>query len=121
MTTSVNQPLLICRHPAWSSDMSACVEMALTAGVFEQRPILVLTDAAVTLLLPGQDGEAHGLKTLARQVPAFELYGIDQVYADAAALAAHGIDATALEHGVKPLPMGRLAELMATAASVLVF
>lgn len=121
MTSAAQPPLLICRHAAWSSDMAACLEMALTAGVFERQPILVLADAAVTLLLPGQDGESNGLKTLAKQVPAFELYGIDQVYADAAALAAHGIDAATLEHGIKPLPAGRLAALMATAASVLVF
>ena len=121
MTTVTNQLLVICRHVAWSADMAACLEMTLTAGVFEQRPVLVLADAAVTLLLPGQDGEPYGLKTLAKQVPAFELYGIDQVYADAAALIAHGIDAATLEHGIKPLPAERLAELMATTATVLVF
>jgi len=121
MTGAAKPPLLICRHGAWTMAAATCMELTLTAGVFEQKPVLVLLDAAVTLLLPNQNGESSGLKTLAKQIPALELYGIEHVHVEAAALIAHGIDAAALDAGVKPLAPGALAALVAAAGAVLVF
>jgi len=121
MNTPRRACLFVCRHSAWTSEAAACVETLLTAGVFEQQPVLVLMDAAVTLLLPDQNGAPIHAKTLARQLPALELYGIDTVYADAAALTAYGVNTEQLPLPVQTLQSGQLATLVASAAITLVF
>ena len=121
MNNQVCNSLFICRHSAWTSEASACLETLLTAGVFEQKPVLVLMDAAVTLLIPGQQGEAIQKKTLARQMPALELYGIENVYADPVALHIYGIDTAQLPLPIRQLQNGQLAALIAAATTTLVF
>src|SRR5688572_30287750 len=83
--------LFICRHSAWSSQAAACLETVLTAGVFEQDAALILEGDGVLLLLPGQDGSELQQKTLAKQLPALELYGITQVYVEYAAAKERGL------------------------------
>lgn len=119
--TAPHSLLMICRHSGWSAQAAACLETTLTAGVFEQRAALVLLDAAVTLLFADQQGDSVRPKSLAQQLPALELYGIDTVYADAGALAAHGLAQAALPIAVKPLQAGELATLVAAAKHALVF
>ncbi len=121
MTAVAGSPLLICRHSAWTSAAAACLETLLTAGVFEQRPVLVLLDAAVTLLIADQHGEVIHSKTLARQMPALELYGIETVYADPAALLAYGVNTTELVLPIQLLAANQLAGLVAAASTALVF
>ena len=121
MNTTTRSCLFVCRRSAWTSEAAACLETLLTAGVFEQRPVLVLLDAAVTLLLADQNGAPIHVKTLARQLPALELYGIETVYADAAALAVYGVNTAQLPLPVKTLQSSQLAALVATATTTLVF
>lgn len=120
-STSANRCLLICRQAAWSGETGAFLEIALTAGVFEQHPVLVLLEAAVTLLLPDQHGEMIGMKTLARQIPALELYDISEVLVDSSALAHYGLDPARLPIPVQFLQPGQLAALIATAQHTMVF
>lgn len=121
MTASASQLLFISRHSAWTAAAAACMETALTAGVFEQHPALVLLDDAVTQLLPEQNGEVFGMKTLANQLPALELYGVETVYVDAAALTARGLDNAELLIPVQRLQPQQLADLIAVARTTLVF
>jgi sulfur relay protein TusC/DsrF len=113
--------LMICRHSGWTAQAAACLETTLTAGVYEQHTALVLLEAAVTLLFPDQQNDGVRPKTQAQQLPALELYGIDTVYVEASALAAHGLADIALPIVVKPLQAGELATLVATARHTMVF
>ncbi len=121
MNSSAPQLLFICRQSGWTSSAAACLETALTAGVFEQHPALVLLGDAVTQLLPDQSGETIGMKTLAHQLPALELYGIQTVYVDAAALTMRGLGDAELTIPVQRLQPGQLADLVAAARTTLVF
>ena len=121
MNSPAAQLVFISRHSGWATMAAACMETALTAGVFEQHPVLVLLDDAVTQLLPEQNGEALGMKTLARQLPALELYGIQAVYVDAAALHARGLADSELLIPVQRLQSDQLAALIAAARTALVF
>ncbi len=121
MNTAARSVLFICRHSAWTSAASACMETLLTAGVFEQKPVLVLLDEAVTLLIADQQGERICMKTLARQLPALELYGIETVYAEPAALTRYDVDPAQLSVPVLPLQHDQLAALVAAATTTLVF
>jgi tRNA 2-thiouridine synthesizing protein C len=121
MSSPGPQLLFVCRHSGWTSAAAACMETVLTAGVFEQHPVLVLLDEAVAQLLPDQRGEAIGMKTIAHQLPALELYGIQTVYVDEAALNARGLSDAELTIPVQRLQPGQLASLVAAARTTLVF
>jgi sulfur relay protein TusC/DsrF len=121
MTTPAPQLLFICRHSAWTSQAAACLETTLTAGVFEQQPALILLDDAVTLLLPDQQGEVIRKKSLSRQLPVLELYGIHTVYVDAVALAVRGLMNSELLVPVVYLQPAQLSQLLAAAHTTLVF
>jgi len=113
--------LIICRHSGWTAQAAAFFETTLTAGVYDQHTALVLLEEAVTLLFPDQQTDAVRPKSLAQQLPALELYGINMVYVDTSALAACGLELAALPIAVKPLQAGELAALVATAKHTLVF
>jgi tRNA 2-thiouridine synthesizing protein C len=119
--TDTHKLVFIARRSGWTAAAAACLETTLIAGVFEMQPVLVLLDDAVTQLLPEQNGETLGLKTLARQFPALELYGIDTVYVDEVALQERGLADADLLIPVKRLHTGQLATLVAAAATTLVF
>lgn len=114
-------PLFICRSSAWTPESAACLEVVLTAGVFDQQPVLVLVDAAVTLLLPDQQGEILRLKTAARQLPALELYGVSSLWVDAVALSRYGVDHAMLPQGARVIVASELSTLIAQAGTVMVF
>jgi tRNA 2-thiouridine synthesizing protein C len=113
--------LLIARRSAWCASSAAALEVALTAGVFDQQVVLVLLEEAVLQLLPAQNGQVLGLKTYANQLPALELYGITQVYVDGAALQHYGLSLQDCQIPVQVLATGLLAELLASSRTVLVF
>jgi tRNA 2-thiouridine synthesizing protein C len=113
--------LLIARHSAWHMSSAAALEVALTAGVFDQQVVLVLLEDAVLQLMPEQNGQALALKTYANQLPALELYGITQVYVDSTALDHYGLNVQDCQIPVQVLPTGLLAELLASSRTVLVF
>lgn len=113
--------LMICRRSGATAQAAACLETTLTAGVYEQRTVLVLMEEAVTLLFPDQQNDELRPKNLAQQLPALDLYGIDTVYADATALARFGLAAETLPIAVKPLQSVELAALVASAAQIMVF
>lgn len=121
--TATNFPslLFICRHSAWSSRAAACMETLLTAGIFDLDAALLMQDDAVLQLLPDQDGSALGLKTVAQQLPALELYGISRIYADSASLSARGLAVTDSVLPVTPLDRTQLRALISGSRQILVF
>ncbi len=121
MTSTAPQLLLICRHGGWTARAAACFETLLTAGVYEQNAALVLLQDAVTMLVPDQQAETLRPKTLAQQLPALELYGINQVFAEASALTSCGVDIGTVAIPVTVLETGQLAALVQRARAALVF
>lgn len=113
--------LFICRHGAWSAQAAACLETVLTAGVFEQDAALILEGDGVLLLIPGQDGALIQQKTLAKQLPALELYGITQVYVDYMAAEQRGLSLDDFLLPAVPLQPGQLRNMIAASRHVLVF
>lgn len=76
---------------AWSGNAAhACLDTAMSFAVFDVPVVLVLHGAGVLQLLPGQDGEHLGLKTLARTWGALSLYGIHEVLVEADSLQQSG-------------------------------
>lgn len=116
-----NGLLIVCRHSAWQASSAAALEVALTGGVFELPVTLVLLDEAVLQLKPGQDGAVLALKACAKQLPALELFGVTQVYADSAAAARFSVELGTAELPVQPFAPAQLAALVAGHRSVLVF
>lgn len=113
--------LFICRHSAWTSQASACLETVLTAGVFEQDAALILEGDGILQLLPGQDGSVLQQKTLANQLPALELYGITRVYVEYAAAKERGLNLDDFILPAVPLQPGQLKDMIANSRHVLVF
>jgi sulfur relay protein TusC/DsrF len=68
----------------WHARARAALDFVMTAAVLDQEVHLCFWGDAVAHLLPEQDGAGLGLKTLAQQLPALELYGIMNVYAERA-------------------------------------
>jgi sulfur relay protein TusC/DsrF len=113
--------LIICRHSSWQASSAAGLEFALTAAAFEVPVCLVLLADAVLQLLPNQDGAPLQMKTYAKQIPALELYGITQVYAEVEALARYGLHVADCEIPVQALAAHELAALVANSHHCLVF
>jgi tRNA 2-thiouridine synthesizing protein C len=95
--------------------------MVMTAAVFDQRVKLLFCNDGVYQLLADQDGTACGMKTLARQLPALDLYGIEQVYVAESALQERGLQERDLLQAVTVLSCDQMRILIAESNAVLVF
>lgn len=99
-TVEPKQLLVVVRHSPYGSSLArASLDVALAAAAFEQPVKLLFMGDGVLQLLPGQDSQAIGQKNIGRLLSSLPLYDIDTVYADAEAVARHGIDL-----GSAPLP-----------------
>jgi len=91
MTAPLHRFLFLIAGSPWQPRAQATLDLLMTAAVLDQPVTLCFTGAGVLHLQAGQDGSALGLKTLSQQYPALELYGIEQVYAQASALQDWGL------------------------------
>lgn len=105
--------LFLSAHLPWAGTAAtACADLLMTAAVFGQQVTVVFIGDGVLQLQEGQDGSSAGQKTLARQFPAFELYEIQRICAEAAALHHHGLDARDLVVPVEVLDAQQLRALL---------
>ena len=105
--------LLVLRHSPYGSSLArASVDLALAMGAFEQDFDILFMGDGVLQLLPQQHSAAIGLKNVGRALSSLPLVDLDYVYADADALAAHGLDPDALLLPVRPLRGDDLRRLL---------
>lgn len=95
-TPSSRRFLFLVSCSPWQPRAQALLDLLMTTAVLDQEVHLCFWGDGVLHLLQQQDGDSLQLKTLARQLPALELYGVTHVYAEREALRRHGLDANAL-------------------------
>jgi len=89
--------------PYAGSRARAALDLALATAAMDQAVTLLFHGCGVLQLCSDQDGTAIRRKTIARTLESLALYDIDQVYAEAAALAHYGLADANLA-----IPVGRL-------------
>jgi tRNA 2-thiouridine synthesizing protein C len=104
--------LFVCSLSPWQRGAQAALDLLMTAAVFDQDVQVCFHGAGVLQLLPEQDGAPLGLKTLAQQLPALELYGVSHCYAEAEALTRYGLQADQLMLPVTLLDAEAFAALL---------
>ena len=95
--------------------------MVMTAAIFDQKVKLVFCNDGVYQLLSGQNGAACGMKTLAQQLPAMDLYGVEHIYVEQSALQERGLQERDLIQAVTVLPYDQMQSLIAESTAVFVF
>lgn len=100
---------------------AACADLLLTAAVFGQQVTLAFIGDGVLQLQSGQDGSGAGQKTLAKQFPAYGMYDVQRICADAAALQQHGLTPADLVIPVAALDNRQLRDLVADSDVVFQF
>lgn len=96
--------LILARHAPYGSNLAReAIDAALATGVFDSSVSLLFTGEGVWQLQPGQQAAALGQKNIGQMLGALGVYDIDQVYADASALAERGMG------GELAIPVQRLA------------
>ena len=105
--------LLVLRHAPYGSSLArASGDLALAMGAFEQDFDILFIGDGVLQLLPQQQADEIGLKNVGRALSSLPLVDVDVVYADADALAAHGLDPQDLLLPVRPLRGDELRRLL---------
>lgn len=98
--TQRKRQLVVIRHSPYGSSLArAALDAALAAAAFDQPVDLLFMGDGVLQLLPDQQSEGLGVKNIGRLLASLPLYGIEQVYADADAVARFGLDL-----GAAPVP-----------------
>ena len=112
---------LTTKSPWTSSNAAACIDMVMTAAIFDQKVKVVFCNDGVYQLLAGQNGDACGMKTLALQVPAMDLYGVEHIYVEKSALQERGLQERDLIQTVTMLSYAQMQTLIAESMAVFVF
>ena len=112
---------LTTKSPWTSSNAAACIDMVMTAAIFDQKVKVVFCNDGVYQLLAGQNGDACGMKTLALQVPAMDLYGVEHIYVEKSALQERGFQERDLIQTVTMLSYAQMQTLIAESMAVFVF
>ncbi|WP_041523165.1 sulfurtransferase complex subunit TusC [Gilvimarinus agarilyticus] len=89
--------LCISRHPPYSSALAReALETVLAAAAFDQPVNLLLMDEGIWQLTPAQQPEANKQKSLARNLSALEMFGVERVYAHHRSAVERGLNTEAL-------------------------
>jgi tRNA 2-thiouridine synthesizing protein C len=116
------QLLVVVRHSPYGSSLArASLDVALAAAAFEQPVKLLFMGDGVLQLLPEQDSQAIGQKNIGRLLSSLPLYDIDMVYADAEAVARHGIDLGSAQLPAQALDEHAMQQLMISCDHLLGF
>lgn len=114
--------LVVCRHPPYGSSLArAALDAALAAAAFDQQVALLFLGDGALQLLPGQAAGAIGQKPLDRQLGTLPLYDVDELYVDAEALRARGLQDAELALPAQPLSAAAITALLAEQDVVLGF
>lgn len=98
--------------PYGSGLAKACLDMVLSAAVFEQHINLVFMDDGVWQLQPNQSPQDINAKDLSAALTALPLYEVNNVFAESASLSARGLDPKALVIDTKPCSAAQIAALI---------
>jgi len=79
------------KAPYGESYAQACLDMVLSASVFEQRVNYIFMDDGVYQLMKNQHPAAIESKNLASVISTLELYGIDHLYVEKESLSNRGL------------------------------
>ena len=100
------------RSPYGSGYAKACLDMVLSAAVFDQHVTLVFMDDGVLQLQPNQQaGDIHA-KDLSAALAALPLYDVDNVYADRDSLTRCGMFSDQLAIEVRLCDADKIAEII---------
>ncbi|HWV15985.1 MAG TPA: sulfurtransferase complex subunit TusC [Cellvibrio sp.] len=89
--------LFVSRHaPYGSSIAKEALDAILAASAYNQQLSLLFMDEGVFQLLPAQEAQEIGQKSLAAMLPALSLYDIDEIYVHQESLQARQIESREL-------------------------
>ena len=112
--------LVVCRTaPYGRSRARDAVDVAMAFAAFDQPVTLLFLGDGVLALASGQRPAPEFSRSLDKLLGTLADYGIEEVHADAAALAARGLDAQALALPVRLAGTEELRELFAAHERVL--
>ena len=104
---------IVSASPYGSTRVIEQLESAMVAAVFDAPTAVLFRSDGIWNLLPGQDAEALGVRTVAKVLTALPTYEIETLYVCADALRQRGLTADALVPTVKPIEVEAQAALIA--------
>ncbi|MFP4137718.1 MAG: sulfurtransferase complex subunit TusC [Halomonas sp.] len=114
--------LVILRHaPHGSSWLREGLDVGLVAAAFERRVTLLFLGEGALALLEGQGAGALGQKGTAPTLAMLEMYDIERLLVEEAALRDFGMDEDALLLPARPVSAAQVAEELASHPLVLNF
>jgi len=112
--------LVVCRSaPYGRARARDAVDVAMAFAAFDQPVTLLFLGDGVLALAAGQRPAAEFSRSLEKLLGTLADYGVEELHADAAALAARGLDAQALALPVRLAGPDELRELFAAHERVL--
>lgn len=100
------------RTPYGSGYARACLDMVLSAAVFDQHVTLIFMDDGVLQLQRHQAAGNIRAKDLSAALAALPLYDVEQVYVDGESLARRGMSSDDLAIGAIACDADKIAELI---------
>lgn len=100
------------RAPYGQALPKACLDMVLSAAVFDQHVNLIFMDDGVLQLQSGQAPVVINSKNLSAAFTALPLYEVHNLYADSESLTARGLNADSLVVNVEISGAQKIAELI---------
>lgn len=111
---SLRSILLLWRHPPYGSARAQdTLDVALAFGALGRAPTVLFLGDGCWCLQSGQNSSAVKARSIDKMLQAFDLYGVDQVFASASALAQRGLAPGNLALAVQALDDAALATLLA--------
>ena len=104
--------LIISRHPPARLAAREALDMALASAAFGVPTALLFMEDGVLQLLKGQEAKAIGQKSLAANLQALEIYGIEEVMACQRSLADRGITARQCMLDCRVVDSAQIAHLL---------
>ncbi len=106
--------LLLCRQSPYGSQLGrGALDIALAASVCERDISVLFLDDGVWQLQAGQGARLPDSRSVEKTLASFSLYGLEQLYADAASLRERGLGARDLSIAVESLPASRVPAFIA--------
>lgn len=103
----------IARSTPYGSGLAkACLDMVLSAAVFEQQINLVFMDDGVWQLQPNQAPQGIDAKDLSAALSALPLYEVNNIFVESTSLSGRGLDPAALAIAAKPCSALQIAALI---------
>lgn len=118
--TTVRRNLLFISRssPYGSSRARACLDMVLSAAVFDQHVTLLFMDDGVLQLQRGQTANRIQAKDLSAALTALPLYDVNRIYVEEASLHLRGLASQQLVIDAIPCDGDQIAQLIRQADGV---